>query len=124
MSQMDEFQRAAQFWAVLVLAARTQQVLSYTMMEKMTGIPQFAQASILGNIYHYCKQNDLPLLPSLVIQEKTGRPASDDLYNEDDIRSIQARVFVYDWLSHGVPKVEDFKQARQKAEAAKAAKAI
>jgi hypothetical protein len=118
--QMTEFQRSAQFWSVLVLAARTRQVVSYEMLAKMTGVPRFGQASILGNIYFYCEQQGLPPLTSIVIDEKNGRPAADD-FQKVDVPAAHARVFVCDWLSRGSPSVQEFEQAR--AEHVRAAKA-
>ena len=118
--QMTEFQRSAQFWSVLVHAARTQYVVSYEQLAKMSGVPRFAQASILGNVYHYCNQQGLPPLTSIVIEETSGVPASDD-FKGLDLAALMRRVFVFDWLSHGVPSVQDFEHARAVAEAAKAA---
>lgn len=107
---MNNFQRSLQFWSVLVHAARTHNVLSYEQVERMTGIPRFGQTQILANILYYCQQQGLPHLTCIVIEQATGMPASDDFQNLDLSAEIR-RIFVYDWLSHGAPKVEDFEAA-------------
>ena len=71
---MTNAQRAMQFWSVLVQAARTQQVLSYDMMAKMTGLPRWTMTRPLGKILAYCQQNELPLLTSIVLEQSTGNP--------------------------------------------------
>jgi hypothetical protein len=108
---MTNFERSVQFWALLVQAARTQQVLSYEQVEKMTGIPRFGQTQILANILYYCQSKGLPHLTCIVIEKATGMPASDDFAGLDLSAEIR-RVFVYDWLSlpNGAPQVADFQQ--------------
>jgi hypothetical protein len=117
---MNYFQRSSQVWSVLVMAARTQHVVSYDMLARMTGIARFGFAHILGNIYHYCEQQGMPPLTAIVIDEKSGKPAA-DVFQSVDVPSAHARVFVFDWISHDVPSVQDFERARETAEAAKAA---
>src|ERR1043166_7647986 len=73
-SQMTNEQRALQFWSVLVLAARSQQLLSYKSMEKLTGIPKQGVGRVLAPIQAYCKRNKLPPLTALVINEDEGLP--------------------------------------------------
>jgi hypothetical protein len=115
---MTNSERAAQFWSVLVMATRTQQLLSYTMVEGMTRIPRQAQGRPLGDIFFYCKQNGLPSLTSIVLEQKTGRPAAPEFDPPFDLDGEHRRVFIFDWLKHGCPKVEEFQEARDKEEAA------
>jgi hypothetical protein len=107
---MTQFERSAQFWAVLVQAARSHCVLSYEQVERMTGIPRFGQSSILANILNYCQQRELPPLTCIVVEQATGMPASDDFAGLDISAQIR-RVFIFDWLSHGAPSVADFEAA-------------
>jgi len=113
---MTNFERSAQFWALLVQAARTQNVLSYEQVERMTGIPRFGQTQILANILDYCQQKGLPRLTCIVIEKATGMPASDDFQGLDLSAEIR-RVFVYDWLSlpSGAPQASDFENAASTA---------
>ncbi len=115
MSEMDEYQRSVQLWSVLTLAARNQQILSYDMVGQLTGVPRMGLGRQLGNVAAYCSTHDLPALTSLVIEQKSGVPAVDLPGPKiQDIHAEQARVFVCNWLSHSVPKVEDFRAAREK----------
>jgi hypothetical protein len=95
---MTTAERAAQFWPALVLAAKTQQFLSYDALEQMTNPPRFSQSKVLGTIWTYCQQNGLPADPVL----NAAVP---------DIEAEQRRVFVYDWLSRKCPSVEEFTAA-------------
>jgi hypothetical protein len=47
---MNRFERAAQLWAVLVLAARHRQVLSYDLVARATGVPRAAVGGFLWPI--------------------------------------------------------------------------
>lgn len=71
---MKAQQRAMQFWSVLVVAARTQHLLSYKSVEQITGLPQRAQADFLGRVAWYCKRNKLPPLTTIVVSHRTGLP--------------------------------------------------
>src|ERR1035437_752884 len=102
--QMTEFQRSVQLWSVLAYAAKMQQVLSYETLAKLTGMAPIGQARPLGNIWFYCKQNDLPSLTSIVVNQRTGNPP-DDIGGED-LSTTQRRVFIFDWLSHHIPSVQ------------------
>ncbi len=118
MSQMDKYQRAAQLWSLLVLAARNQQLLSYSTIEHLTGIPKVAVGGMLGTISHYCNNRKLPWLTALVVNEETGLPGEGLIgsakrkYGDTlDIFAMQSRVFIYDWFKEPAPKTEDFKRA-------------
>ena len=118
MTQMDKYQRAAQLWSLLVLAARNQQLLSYATVERLTGIPKVAVGGMLGTISHYCKNRKLPWLTALVVNEETGLPgeglmgsAKQEYGDAVDFLAMQSRVFVYDWFKEPAPKTEDFKRA-------------
>lgn len=107
---MDNRQRALQLWSLLVLAARTQTVLSYGMVAKMTGLAN-EHPDPLGYIAFYCMQNKLPLLSSLEVDQKTGRPAA-DFYNDVDIEAEQRRCFVFNWMADGIrPSIEQLEEA-------------
>jgi hypothetical protein len=73
---MTIYERAAQIWAVLALAARNSQILSYDIVGKLIGVPRHALGRMLEPIQSYCLANDLPPLSILVISEKTGTPGN------------------------------------------------
>ncbi len=109
---MESPQRAQQFWSVLVFAAREQKVVSYEMLSQMTGMASECGRE-LGYIFYYCKRNKLPLLNLLAVNKHSGKPSEGCPADLSDLPAQQARVFVYDWLKHGVPKVEEFEEARR-----------
>jgi hypothetical protein len=71
---MTNQQRAVQLWSVLALAARNQQLLSYTVVERLVGVPQYGLAPILGAIYAYCKRENFPPLSVIVVETTTVYP--------------------------------------------------
>jgi hypothetical protein len=75
----------------------------------------------LGHILHYCQWQKLPLLNLLVVDKISGRPNDDCGVDLSDLPAQQTRVFVYDWLNHGVPKIEEFKEADAATQKSKAA---
>ncbi len=110
--QMEKYQRASQLWSLLVLAARTQQVLSYRVVERLTGIDRRGVGGCLGPILHYCNKQNLPALTSIVLKEDTGLPGEGfTAVPVTDIFKEQARVFIYDWFSKPAPNTEDFRKA-------------
>ena len=62
MSQVDKYQRAAQLWSLLVLAAQYQVLLSYSMIEHLTGIPRVAVGMLLGPITRLLPESEITLV--------------------------------------------------------------
>lgn len=110
-------QRAQQFWSVLAFAAREQKVVSYAMLSQITGMPK-QSGKVLYHIYCYCKQNHLPNLNVIVINQPTGRPGDDCPGDLNDLAAQQCRVFIYDWFNHPAPSDEMFKEAVAKEQGA------
>jgi hypothetical protein len=108
-----QWDRAAQIWPVLVFAARHQELVTYTTIEKLTGLPKFAQGPVLDRISAYCRKKNLPEIWGIVVNEKTGFPGDAGMKRktELDILCKQHRVFAFNWFSHGCPKPEDFKKS-------------
>ena len=106
---MTHAQRAAQIWAVLALAAKNRQILTYGMLAKLVGLPPAALGSGLHLIQDYCQQHKLRPLTSLVVQQATGLPG--DGYEgagaAQFAQEVQS-VFEYDWLEHGNPNQDAF----------------
>lgn len=105
---MTNPQRALQLWSLLVLAARTQTVLSYGMIAKMTGLAN-EHPEPLGYIAFYCMKKKFPLLPVLAVGQITGNPEA-TFYEGMDIAAEQRRCFVYDWLGEGIPTLEQLEK--------------
>jgi len=115
--QMRESQRAAQLWSLLVLAARNQQILTYSTVHNLTGIATVGVGGCLGPIIHYCRDHKLPWLTVLVVNEETGLPgdafmeaAKKEYGDKLDIFVLQSRVFAYDWFKTEIPSPSDFER--------------
>ena len=118
MVQMDKYQRAAQLWSLCALAARNQQLLSYSTVQHLTGLPKVAVGGMLGTISGYCMERKLPWLTSIVVNEETGLPgeglmkaAKREYGNALNIHAMHARVFIYDWFKEPAPTTKDFEVA-------------
>lgn len=102
-------QRAAQIWAVLALAARNRQILTYAMLEQLIGVPRVGLGQLLEPIQSYCLLHHLPPLTLLVVQEATGVPgAGFSAASAEEYSRRQLEVFGYDWMKRGAPSPEDF----------------
>jgi hypothetical protein len=116
---MKEHERAAQLWSLLVLAARNQQILSYTTVRHLTGIATSGVGRCLGPIMRYCDHKKLPSLSSIVVNQATGLPGKNFMKwtteEKLNIFEMQSRVFAYDWFRVHVPssnELEPFKDPR------------
>ncbi len=105
---MNIYQRAAQFWAVLALAASNRQILTYKMLSSLVGMPMAALGGMLEPIQTFCQKKKLPPLTVLVVQQESGLPGI-GFIAAADIPRAQADVFNYDWISFGSPNPENIK---------------
>lgn len=107
---MTSAQRAAQIWSVLALAARNRQVLTYSLVSKLTGVAQVGLGKCLEPIQSYCLIRELHPLSVFVVSEKSGMPGV-GLVAAQDMPRTQQEVFSFDWVAHGCPSAEDFERA-------------
>ena len=99
--------RTAQLWSVLVFAARHQEIVSYLMIERLTGIPRQGVSPYLNLIHEYCEDKQWPSLAVLAVNEATGKPGS-KYWAKIDVLAAQSRVFAFDWLKDKAPSPQDF----------------
>jgi hypothetical protein len=101
--------RAAQLWSILVFAARHQEILTYSTIEKLTGLPRNGLGKYLNLISNYCKQRKYPDLWSIVVNEKTGFPGAEGMEDGRELENLrqQRRVFAFNWFSHDCPHARD-----------------
>jgi hypothetical protein len=107
---VERTQRAAQIWPVLVLAATNRQVLTYTLLGKLIGVPGRGLGHLLEPIQSYCLMKDLPPLTILVVSEDTGLPGS-GFTAAGDIPRTQSEVFRFRWLELQAPTEDELKSA-------------
>jgi hypothetical protein len=107
---MNRFERAAQLWAILVLAARHRQVLSYELVARAIGVPRTAIGRLLWPVQSYCLEEELPPLSVLVVSDQTGMPGTGFIAAQD-IPAAQVRVFQHPWLESQAPTVQELETA-------------
>ncbi|MEK7274762.1 MAG: hypothetical protein AAB296_04450 [Candidatus Desantisbacteria bacterium] len=108
---MKAHERATQVWAVLALAARNRQILTYDILSRLIGVPTHGLSNILDHVQQYCVQKDIPPLTIIVVNKETGLPGSGFTAAEDIPRN-QGNVFNYDWLVAGAPSPDDLKAVK------------
>jgi len=65
-------------------------------------------AHSLGHLMRWCKNNNLPGLTSLVVDNETGLPAEGlTTVEPDKFPAEQQKVFRYDWFSHLPPTIDE-----------------
>jgi hypothetical protein len=108
---MTQPEQAVLLWPVLALAARNQQILSYSDVQGFTGIDQRGLGKPLGLIHHYCERERFPRLNLIVVNRETGL-SGEGLPGKgmtpEEIFIEQSRVFVFDWSSKDKPRSNDF----------------
>lgn len=106
-------ERASQTWAVLALAARNRQTLTYELVGRLTGMHTAGIGAVLEPIQSYCLLNKLPPLSALVVNKTSGLPGAGFIAATDAPREF-VRVFEFDWLAVGCPTPEQFSAALRK----------
>lgn len=106
-------ERSYQIWPLLAFAAHNRQILTYKMVNQLTGMATSGIGKCLEPIQSYCLLNDLPPLTILVVNQTTGLPGA-GFTAAEDIPKTQLDVFSYDWLAHGAPSVEALEEAVEK----------
>ncbi len=103
--------RAHQIWVILVGAAWNRQVLTYKLLSQWIGYkgPGVLDKT-LGHIMHYCHQNKLPPLTTLVVNEKNGKPGG-GLSKSKNTVADRERVYRYGWYAIFPPTPEQLKEA-------------
>lgn len=73
---MTRFQRAMLVWSLLVCTAQDRRIYTYGGVASALGMPDAGGviASFLAPIMYYRRQNELPPLTVLVVNQITGRP--------------------------------------------------
>lgn len=104
---MTRSERAAQIWALLALAARNRQLLTYDLVSRAIGAPRAAIGGWLAPIQEYCRNRELPPLTVLVVSEQSGLPGG-GFNASENVPEAQANVFSHDWLAANAPSPADF----------------
>lgn len=106
---MTKYQRSVQLWMILACGAGERKLFTYGQLAGILGMPDGrAVARFLGPVTGYCKSRQLPRLPVLVVNSKTGLPGK-GLSTPEEVNADREKVFRYDWFSLEPPGASDFK---------------
>jgi len=104
--------RVIQAWLILIGKAHNRQTVTYGELSKLMrgkNAPPLGRRAgqwkgmRLGQLFTYCKERRLPLLPVIVVTKKTGKPADLAPYNPPDTDEERERVFDFDWYGYYPP---------------------
>ena len=103
--------RALQAWQILIGAAMNRQTLTYLgLSQKMyRKNAQGVLDKILGHVAFYCHDNDLPVLPSIVVGKGRGTPGEDIPADRTKMDEIRESVYDIDWYNVVPPTAADLK---------------
>ena len=101
---MDNSQRSHQLWSVLAFAAYNRQTLTYAFLGRLVGLPAAAIGRSLYPIQDFCKQQKLPPLTVLVVNQATNLPG--DGLEVDDFDKMVQEVFEFEWITYKAPGSE------------------
>ena len=106
---MTQKERAVQIWPLLVWVAKSQQLITYGDIAKMTGMLAVGVGpQPLKVIKNYCERKDYPPLTAVVVNDKTGVPGHGlGLSPEASCKALR-KVFKYPYIKKGAPNKEDF----------------
>jgi len=108
--------RALQMWLILIAAADNEQILTYGLLAQKLGYQSgIILTQMLKHIMYFCRQNGLPPLTILVVNQDTGLPG--DGLVEADFNAGRELVFNLDWFSIVPPSPEELAEAYQKGTA-------
>ena len=106
--------RAQQIWQILLSAAHNRQVITYKILAKLIG---YKGGGVLGDplayIAYWCKDNELPPLTSLVVNEKTGLPGEGIPIKKAP--TYREKVYAFDWFKIVPPTREELRQSYEAA---------
>ncbi len=95
---IDQYERAARAWPLLIKSAQKRQIITYGQLAAQMDLHPRVCRFFLGIIQDYCKENNIPPLQSLVVNQRTGVPG--DGYRATgrvNMGSVYENVFAYPW---------------------------
>lgn len=103
--------RALQIYPILIAAATQRRTVTYNELAGLLGFEGAGVfARILGHLMHWCADNGLPPLTSLVVNSRTGLPG-DGLTRLNELNSDREKVFAFTWYRLKPPTLEILEDA-------------
>ena len=104
--------RAQQIWLILIGKAHNRQTLTYGQLADLIGFHGSGTlGAILGHISGYCRENALPPLNVLVINQSTGQPGDGYPDKQATLDEDRESVFHQDWYALFPPSVTELRAA-------------
>lgn len=116
---MTREQRAQQLWSLLANAATHRQMLTYRIVESLTGLHRPGIGDCLRPVQQYCNEQRLPPLTCLVVSDDDGLPGPGCLTSPDELPVSLLRVFAQDWVNTRSPTEEQLADAYSRAPGAR-----
>lgn len=112
---MTREQRAQQLWSILSLTATHRQMLTYSIVESITGLHRAGIGDALRPVQQYCSEQGLPPLTCLVVSQDSGLPGDGCLTSPAALPGALLRVFSHTWLDTRAPTEEQLADAYSRA---------
>ncbi len=110
---MTKYQRAVQLWMILACGARERKLFTYGQLAAILGMGDGrAIARFLNPLKVYCSARQLPPLPVLVVNSKTGLPGK-GISTLEDVAADREKVFRYDWFALEPPEAAGIADAQK-----------
>ena len=118
------YARSLQVWQLLIGAAANRQTVTYGKLAELMGyeyrfpLPVFAPLDVVGEYCLQYREEGMPMLPVLVVNQDTGIPGEGILRHIDVevLNSEREGVYDYDWYLVIPPSLDDFAVVHQQAE--------
>lgn len=99
MSKVNQHQRAAKAWEVLIKVAEKKDFVRYKELGDKIGIHHRVVRFVLAVIQDYCLENNLPPL-TILIGDENGMPGKGfTAWDRDNINQGKEEVYNYNWTS-------------------------
>lgn len=97
MAVVNQVERAARAWPVLIAVAKKRDTITYGQLAKALGIHHRPIRYVLGILQSYCLSEELPPLTILVVNQ-SGEPGPGFIAHDfDDLDSGYEKVWKYSW---------------------------
>tara|TARA_R110002072_G_scaffold187924_3_gene344716 strand:- start:2557 stop:3342 length:786 start_codon:yes stop_codon:yes gene_type:complete len=100
MAEVNQSERAARAWPILIDVARSARKITYGTIGKQLGIHHRTVRYVLSEIQDYCLAEKLPPITILVVDQKEGKPGTGFIaWDVDDLDHGLERVYGHPWSS-------------------------
>ena len=104
MTEVNQKERAARAWPILVDVALNNRLITYGELARQLDIHHRAVRYVLSEIQDYCLLEKLPPITILVVDQKDGRPGAGFIaWDVNDLEHGLALVYEFPWAAQENP---------------------